>query len=134
MSIKKNIFSVLIGVVTIFIVGFLLFPILESIVKENLIAQTGKHYSFFLSSVLSEFIWLGIASFSGGYITSLISKTIFHSVITGALTFIMILGIGIFVNNNFSLITLMGAASSFFFCLMGGLVQKYVYILKNKNE
>ena len=91
MSIKKNIFSVLIGVITIFIVGFLLFRILESIVKENLIAQTGKHYSFFLSSVLSEFIWLGIASFSGGYITSLISKTIFHSVITGALTFIMIL-------------------------------------------
>ena len=133
MSIKaRNIFSVVIGTMTIFVVGFSLFPILEFLIKKSLVAQI--HNRFFFDSILYELIWLGIASFLGGFITSTISKTVFHSLITGALALTMILLTGIFVNNNFSLITLLTAISSFFFCVMGGLTQKYIAIKKYKNE
>lgn len=133
MSIKaRNIFSVVIGITTIFVVGFSLFPILKFLIKKSLVAQ--NYDKFLFDNILYEFIWLGIASILGGFITSFISKTVFHSLITGALAFTMILLIGIFVNNNFSLITLLVAAASFFFCLMGGLTQKYIAIKKYKNE
>ncbi len=126
-----HILSVIIGLIIIFIVGFSLFPVLKFIIKMSFSIQ--NYYSFLVKSILYEFFWLGIASFLGGFVTTSISKTVFHALLTGSLAAIIILGMGIFINRDFSMLTLLAAAGIFFFCLMGGLVQKYLYIKKSRK-
>ncbi len=120
MSIKtRNILSVVVGVITIFVTGFLLYPILYFFIEKRTI-----------DSILYEFAWLVISSFLGGFVTSYISRSFYQSLITGAVAATTMLVIAI---NNLSLITFVAAATSFFLCFMGGLIQNRS-IKKYKNE
>ncbi|MEP7237582.1 MAG: hypothetical protein ABI685_06950 [Ferruginibacter sp.] len=129
MSIKaRNALSVLIGIITIVVVGFLLSPVLELAIKKSTAVQ--NYYSFFSDSLFYEFIWVSVASFFGAFVTSFISRSFYCTLITGAFAVIMILAIGIFVNNNLSIITFLAAAISYCFCLVGRLTQKGFSIKK----
>lgn len=131
----RSIVSVLAGLVTIFVTGLILFPVLKLIVEKNLVLfEKGYSAKDFIMD-LSGFLYVGVAALLGGFVSSTIatSRTIFHSFITGVIAFAVALIIKIVMDKYFGLENLLSISGLFFFAVMGGMIQKYFYIRKHKD-
>ncbi|MBL0355737.1 MAG: hypothetical protein IPP72_02095 [Chitinophagaceae bacterium] len=124
--------AVLAGIITMYLLGLILFPALKWVIIKNL-------HLFEASSILNKlaidgagFLWIGISSFCGGYIAALAApyRNIFYSLITGIVSFVLVICFAFYQQSGFSLVGLLSGFEVIIFSLIGGIIQQKIALRK----
>jgi len=122
------ILSILAGIITNGIVGWLLLMALSKAFSNGggLLYTSPQLGNIVINGVF--FLWVGIASFCGGFVTAIIApgRNIFYAMITGVISFVAIAGFTFFVHTGLGFYSLLPVLSIIIFSLMGGLVQQKI--------
>lgn len=122
------ILSILAGIITNGVVGWLLLIGLSKAFSNGggLLYSSPQLGNIVLNGAF--FLWVGIASFCGGFVTAVIApgRNIFYAMITGVISFVAITGFTFFVRTGLDFYSLLPVLSIIIFSLMGGLVQQKI--------
>ncbi len=132
---QQTFFAILAGVITMCLVGLILFPALKWIIIKNL-------HLFEKSSALNDFViygssflWVAVSSFFGGLVTAFAvpGRNIFYSLITGVISFVLVICFSFYQQAGFNLPGLLSGIEVIIFSLIGGMIQRKIALRKYKT-
>ncbi len=135
----QNILAAITGVIVTVLGAVLLFPLIRIVYAQNIsIGPDFKVNTNDIALTMIELLWVAIASYIGGFVTSWIagSQKVLYALIAGILLF-LILFILETINNQVDLSYLLLDFSAIMFCLCGGLTRKYLEVnrqYKNSSQ
>jgi hypothetical protein len=124
--------AILAGIITMCLVGLILFPALKWVIIKNLHLFEPSSVSNNLAIDGAAFLWIGISSCCGGFITALAApyRNIFYSLITGIISFVLVMCFAFYQQPGFSLVSILSGFEVIIFSLIGGIIQQKIALRK----
>ena len=132
----RTLLAILAGIITTFLSGLILFPVLKWIIIKNLHIFEKSSTVNNVAIFVAVFLWIAISSFLGGLTTAFAApgRNIFYSLITGVISFVFVLCFAFYQQDSFSLLGVLPALEVIIFSLIGGIVQRKIALRKYEAE